>query len=72
MGMKAVIKIQQRPFRNDAVRGRLIFISQNSFLFHSIVEGRIVEGEQKLVLKNQKLKTFSSKNSFWRSSVFLL
>ena len=53
MGMKVVIKIQQRPFRNDAVRGRLIFISQNSFLFHSIVEGRIVEGEQKIVLKNE-------------------
>ena len=56
MGMKGVIKIQQQPFRNDAVGGKggggglTFFANLASYSIHSIVEGRIVEGEQKLLL----------------------
>ena len=55
MGMKGVIKIQQQPFRNDAVGGKggggslTFFANLASYSIHSIVEGRIVEGEQKLL-----------------------
>ena len=58
MGMKGVIKIQQQPFRNDAVGGggrefdilKYFFANLAPYSIHSIVEGRIVEGEQKLLL----------------------